>query len=283
MHLDAIYSEGLMFERSDFEITELPPVPEDFQKELEELGGYCNGFPNVRIVSGMDPEHVEFYGGKFWRKYAFREHNRKEYYTYTTPDQKKKILTVAEGKVYEKSPKLLKNGVLIPVIEHNVIEHGIPRYFVELYKPPIAFGSQEDWNLHRYMMPDDPNNFTGEFIDMLGEYPENGLYETWFCIEEPIEENGKVVSTAFKAIDDEAKEFIRYMVETIKQRKAADVHRELVDEGAKTYLKEMEQMQEGVKEIVADRFDRLVGTPKSYGTGKEYDNGNSSQEKAAEN
>lgn len=279
MNIDAIHSEGLAFERPELDLDELPPIPEDFQKELEELGGHCNGYPNVRIVSGLDPSIVEFYGGRFWRKYAFREHRRKEYYTYHTPDGEKKILTIAEAEVYSKSSKLKGKGVLVPVIEHDIIEHGIPRYFVELYKPPIAFGDPQDWEVNRYMKPDDQFNFTGEYIDMLGDFPVNGMYETWFAIEEPVEdETGKVVSTQFRAIDDTTKEFIRFMVNRIKEQSAVESHRQLVEENAETYQSNMEEMRENIRYRLKEREHRLFQTPRSYGTGKDYER-NSSETK----
>lgn len=270
MNIDAIHSADLAFERPELDLNELPPIPQEFLDELAELGGYCNGYPNVRIVSGLDPEHMEFYGGKWWRKYAFREHSVKEYYTYTDKKtQKRKILTVAEGEVYRKSKKLMDGGILVPVIERNVYERGIPRYFVELYKPPIAFGSLEEWESLRYLQPDDPMNLTGEFLDLLGDFPENGMYETWFCIEEPVEENGIVVSTQFKAIDDVAKEFIRFMVTRIKEESASETHAKMVEANLERVRGNLKSAKEEIRDRVKDRIDKIVQTPKTFGTGKE--------------
>lgn len=245
-------AEGIAFDEREMSLTELPPIPSEYQDRLVEAGGYCDEKPNVRIVSGLDPDLVEFYGGKWWRKYAFREHRVNEYTVWHKPDGTKKILSPKEAEVMGKMKN--RQGLLLPVVDRQTIEHGIPRYFVEYYKPPELFGDPELWEQARFDPQED-----GTMLDLMGPFPSEGMYETWFSIEEPVEENGEIVQTKFRALDDIVMELILAKIEEAKARNsAAQQHTETRQEVNREYLEHKEKIKEDIKDIVSEHVDRLV-------------------------
>lgn len=234
-------------------LTELPPVPVWVEEALLEAGGTCNGFPNVRIVSGLDDSVTEWVGGRYWKKYAFREHFVNEYTIHHKPDGTKSILSPKEAEVLSKAKNL--KGILIPVVDRKVIEHGIPRYFVEYYKPPEHFGSKELWEQARFDPQED-----GTILDVMGSFPDNGAYETWFMIEEPdqIGENGEVISTKFREIDEIVVEFIKQKIEVAKTVSTTEQHASIRAEIDKEYRDHKDELKEDIKDIVKDRIHRLI-------------------------
>ena len=236
---------------ADFSLEELPEVPEWFQEALLDCGGTCDGFPNVRVVSGLDANLTEFYGGEWHRKYAYFEHDTVEYNVLHSPDGKKRILSPHEAKVLANSPK--NKGIILPVKEHHRKEFGIPRYFVEYYKPSEVFGLPEVWESERYMIEED-----GTKIDLMGEFPSQGKYETWFCIEEPVIRFGEVIETTFRQLDDVVLELIKMKVEEAKTKSLAAQHNEAVQERLKTIQKHFDETRENIKDIVTDRVERLI-------------------------
>lgn len=262
MNIDVIKSEGLVFDKSEMALQELPPIPQWFQDQVNEVGGFFDDDitkPNVRVVSGLDPNIIEFYGGGWHRKYVRRETHTFEYYIAHTKKGEKKILSPAEAKVFPKSM-----GIVMPVVDKKITEYGIPRYFVELYKPPYAFGDRESWESVRYLDKDEPTNLAGVTLDMLGEFPEQGGYDTWFCIEEPIMRDGKAVATKFRPLDEDVLIFIRYMVDKIKKESAEQQHLQVIEQRKKDWQKMISGIREDVKDIVKDRIDRLTETPKIF-------------------
>jgi hypothetical protein len=247
-------AEGAVFSERDLSLTELPPIPQHVIDEVTELGGNTHGKPNVRIVSGLDPSIVEWIGGGWWRVYASREHNPREYAILHRPDGSKKILTTAEASVYQKSSKL--EGIIIPVKEDEITEHGIPRYFVEYYKPAEYFGSEAAWEEQRWI----PNPEGGPPIDLMGEFPSEGRYETWFCIEtaEEDEDGNFTGKTSFREIDDVALEYIKEKISEAKVSSAAEQHLKNRRE-SEAQMEQMEKkLKDDIADIVADRVDRLI-------------------------
>lgn len=244
--------QGAVFEEKEMSLTELPPVPLFAEEELLKAGGTCNGFPNVRIVSGLGDD-TEWVGGRYWKKYAFREHIVNSYTVWHKPDGSKSILTDKEGEVLSKAKNL--KGVLLPVVDRKVIEHGIPRYFVEYYKPPESFGSKRLWEQARFDPQED-----GTILDLMGEYPEEGAYETWFMIEEPDEigERGEVLTTKFREVDEIVVEFIKQKIEEVKTKTQAEQHTESRIEVDKEYRDHKAKLKEDIKDIVKDRVHRLI-------------------------
>lgn len=241
-----------VFDESELSLTELPEIPQWFSDTLTEAGGTTHEHPNVRVVSGLDPDMVEFVGGRFWKKYAFREHKVKEFAILHQPDGKKRVMTKAEGEVWNKSNKL--KGIITFQVERDVIEHGVPRYFVEAYKPPEYYGSPEAWETVRWYQDDD----SGKLIDLMGEFPSQGEYETWFCIEQPVLKDGVIVSTKFRPLDEIVLEFIKLKIEDAKTKSAAEQHIESRTEIDADYIDKKKKVKDGIRDIVADRADRLI-------------------------
>lgn len=252
MDVKVYKTEGLDMDMREMSLNELPPIPEGFNEELAEAGGWCDGKPNVKVVSGMDPELTEFYGDRWWRKYAFRENRVHHYAIWNKPDGEKKIISPAEAEVLQKAKNL--KGIIIPVVDRQTIEHGIPRYFVEYYKPPELFGDPEAWEAERWLEAED-----GRKVDLMGAFPSEGWYETWFMVEDVItDEAGEVTGTKLRLLDDVVLEFIKAKIEESRQFSASDEHtrrREVVN---KEYLKHKEEMKNNIADIVRDHAHRLV-------------------------
>lgn len=259
--IDAHRADSLVFDRSELSLEELPPVPEWFQNQVNEAGGFFDDDPtkpNVRVVSGLDPNIMEFYGGGWHRKYVRREVETYQYFVAQDKLGNRKYLTPAEAKTYPK-----KLGIVLPMMEKKVTEHGVPRYFVELYKPPHAYGDPQSWEEARYLDADEPTNLEGKLLDMLGEFPEQGGYDTWFSIEEPVfDDNGKVIMTKFKPLDEDVLIFIKYMIEKARTDSMAKQHQDSHKKQAEDWKKMIDGIREDTKDIIKDRIDRIVGTPK---------------------
>lgn len=232
--------------------TELPPIPEWFNERLLEIGGTCDDTPNLRVVSGLDPEVKEFYGGRWWMKYAFKDETINSYTVWHKPDGSKRILSNKEAEVLGKSKKKYQ-GILIPVVDRQVIEYGIPRYFLEFYKPPEMFGSAEAWESIRYDFDD-----AGKSVDLMGEFPHNGMYTTWFCIEEPVVENGKIVSTKFRELDEVVLAFIEDKVKEVRNTYSFEQHKKLRKEVDADYVKQQADIEDKIRDIVTERVDKLM-------------------------
>lgn len=260
---------GTPFDVEELRYKELPPIPQWAIDRINEAGGFTGDKPNVRIVSGLDPAIQEFYGGKWWRTYAFREHVHSEFVIWHRQGKPDKILTPKEAEVIARSKN--KEGILTPRLDTRVTEHGVPRYFVELYKPPQYFGEPEAWESIRY--DKDENE---KWFDLMGEFPHEGRYETWFCIEEAVEENGNIIGTRFKDLDELAVGLIIEKIEEAKNKTMAEKHKEIRHEAYYDTQKAIAEAKDNVREIVREHADRLVGTPKSFVPSK-YESSNKSE------
>lgn len=251
MNIKVYDSKEATFDNREMSISELPLIPDWFNERLLEIAGESNGFPNLRVVSGLDPDIQEWTGGRWWRKYAFREHIVNEYYMWHKPDGTKKILSPKEGEVLRNSKNL--KGIIIPVFDRKVIEYGIPRYFVEYYRLPEYFGTEESWEAVRY-----DEDESGNKVDLMGEFPRQGSYETWFCIEEAIEEDGKITGTKYRELDEVVLELIKFELSKKIGKSAAEQHAENRKEIDEEYLQHKVELKDRIRDIVKTRIDRLV-------------------------
>lgn len=257
MDVKVFNTKGAEFNEDELMLNELPEIEQHIIDAITEAGGKCGDIPNFRVVSGLDPNITEFIGGKEWRIYAFRHHKHNDFLMYHEQGKEPRVISDAEAKILDKSDKA--KGIIIPKVHTHVEEFGIPRYFMEVYRPPEYFGTQEAWDAIRY--DKDEND---KWFDLMGEYPHEGRYETWFCIEEAIEDaKGNVVETVFKPLDDVAVSFILNMIERIiqKQESLVEQHRQMREESFEDYLGEIKKAKDNVRDIVADRVDRLIETP----------------------
>lgn len=244
-----------------FDLSELgqdiPDVPEYYQELVARWGGNSGGVPNVRIVKGTDPSVVDWCAGEWVPRYSFPETETVNYAVWHKPDGSKKIITPAEAKVMENSSKV--DGIILPVTETKVKDWLVPRYFVEIYRTPDHFGKPEDWEKNRFMADE-----SGMLIDLMGDYPENGAYETWFCIEDfKIDEYGKVTASTFRSLDDEVMEVLREKIEASKSKSKYEQAVEATVEWHENEAKKESKFKETIKEALADRIDRIVDTPKN--------------------
>lgn len=244
-----------------FDLSELgqdiPDVPEHYQEMVSRWGGNTGGVANVRIVKGTDPTLVDWCAGEWIPRYSFPEVETVNYAVWHKADGTKKIITPAEANVMGNSSKI--EGIILPVTETKVRDWLIPRYFVEIYRPPLHFGPQEDWEKNRFITDEQ-----GTLIDLMGDYPENGAYETWFCIEGfNTDEYGKVQSSSFRQLDDEVLEVIREKIEESKEKSRYQQAVEATEEWNKSEEEKVTKFKNTVKEALADRIDRIMDTPKN--------------------
>lgn len=197
----------------------LPEIPKDFQEKLKTLGGEKNGFPLLRVVSGLDPEQTIFAAGQFHRKYvSAKDHvtrlDRMKIVSKRT--QKEETITAVEGvrrMLLNRDLTLTNlakfNYTVIPFVTEETVEYGIPRYIVEKYKEPQDFGSPEQWETNRYIDKNDKENAQGETIDVLGEFPREGRYEYFCRIEDVLVDDNGQVYTEFKPLTEQTFEEVK--------------------------------------------------------------------------
>lgn len=251
--MDRIDNE-VPFDISEFGM-DIPPIPEEIQEQLLEWGGNTEGIPNVRIVRGTDPEIVDWCAGEWIPRYTFPEVETVNYAIWHKPDGTKKIMTPAEAKVMDSSTKI--EGIILPVTETKVRDWLIPRYFVEVFRPSSYFGNKEAWDSQRMIQNED-----GTMVDLMGDFPENGQYETWFCIEDvDTDSSGKVTKTKFRALDDEVMETLREMIETGKTTTALEQHQKATRQWLDESKKNEDAFRQTVKDALNERIDRIVQTP----------------------
>jgi hypothetical protein len=247
-------SNDIPFDWTEFG-TGLPPVPDEIQKMVAEWGGFTEGYPNARLVSGTDPDLKEWCAGEWIPKYSVEEVESVEYYIWTKPDGTKKILSPKEFQVVS---KVKLKGIILPVRENKVFDHLIPRYILEVYRPSFYFGTKEVWNSVRY------KEENGRRIDLLGDFPENGRYEQWFVIEDlEVDLQGKPVRSVFRGLDGETLEFIREMIQVSKTMTSLQQHQEATKQVAEQAEKREKEFKEDLRYALKDRIDKVVGTPKS--------------------
>lgn len=247
-------NEEIPFDMSEFGM-EVPPVPEEYQELVAEWGGNTGGVPNVRIVTGTDPTVVDWCAGEWIPRYSVPEVDTVEYAIWHKPDGTKKIMTPAEAKVMDSSKKI--DGIILPVVETKVKDWLIPRYFVEVYRPADYYGNQVEWDKQRMS-----EGVNGEVIDLMGDFPENGQYETWFCIEDvETDEAGNVTMTKFRGLDDEVMEYLREQIHTAKNVSAYEQAVQATEDWNEKENTKKEQFRDTVKEILMERIDRITDTP----------------------
>lgn len=248
--------DNIPFDPAEFGM-DIPEVPDHYQELVARWGGNSGGVPNVRIVRGTDPTVVDWCGGEWIPRYSIPEVETITYSIWHKPDGTKKIITPAEAKVMESSNKI--DGIILPVTETKVKDWLIPRYFVEVYKGPEYFGDPEIWNRERYIV-----DSQGKSVDLMGDFPENGVYETWFCIEDfKVNEHGKVEASSFRELDDEVMEVLREKIEMSKNKSTHEQAVESSNEWAKSEHDKETKFKNTIKEALSERIDRIVGTPKS--------------------
>jgi len=242
-----------------FDLTEfgadIPEVPNEIQNMITDLGGSTNGFPNARLVRGTDPT-LQVWCGKGWvPKYTLPEVDVVEFAILHQPNGQKKTLSLKEAEVFQNSKKL--KGIITYSKQVSVKDNLIPRYFMEVYRPPEFFGNKESWDATRIGVSDE-----GEEVDFLGDFPENGDYETWFCIED-FETNlaGKPVLSKFRPIDDEVIQFIQEQIAEAKIKTRVEQHLENIRNQQEQERLDREARLSDLKDKIRDRIDRIVQTP----------------------
>lgn len=227
----------------------LPDPPDWFVGELEKLGGFKLGRPVLRVVKGNDPHLVEWRFGKLRPKYPIRHETKIDV-----------VGAWADGRFWSREaaikaglllPSLspVKHGVLV-VVEQRDLYTLLPRYVIET----LVFESRENWEANRWAeMP------TGERIDVLGPFPEDGaLYLPLLVVEKPAARDGKI-GTVFRELGEDIIEELRSMFWLAKTKGAPAV--------VQDWLERQEEMkrkaEEELKSLIIKETDKAIKNPVS--------------------
>ena len=210
------------------------PKPEWFDSKVNEIGGWVDNAtkttPRYRVIWGMDPEIKQFAMGKMRMKYASMTRTTQITLGYnivnaTDPSKTRFVEAKLAHAMYhdpatgQMTLNVNPGELLVPVIKEEEQELGTPLWIVEQWVPNIALGTKRQWDDERWLTnPENPL----QYIDALGEYPDNGVYIHWFDLIDLDEEGHEV----YRALDDGAVEVIRanhvYNIALRKQRQYHD-------------------------------------------------------------
>ena len=126
-----------------------PRSTESFQRQLDKLfGKSAKGLSKVRVVWGQAPDQMMLVCGRWVRKFPYYRELRKR--EHADP------------------------GTGLVLVEHDLYEIGVPRYFVEqLHDSEIE---KAGWERARFGTVD------GIWQDILGPAPEQGFYTSLFAV-----------------------------------------------------------------------------------------------------
>ena len=203
--------------------------PDWFDKKVNEIGGWADNAtkttPRYRVVWGMDTEIKQFAMGKMRMKYVSMTKLTQTtlgYNVVNTQTQEKRFIEARLAHAMYQDPKTKQltanvnpGELLVPVIKEEEDEIGTPLWIVEQWVPSIALGTKKEWEDNRWLSnPEDAL----QYIDVLGEYPEHGLYIHWFDLIDLDEEGHEI----YRELDEAAIEIIRANhIANIARRKRA--------------------------------------------------------------
>ena len=252
--------QAFSFENTPLENFDPPtPKPAWFDAEVNKIGGFVDNAtkttPRYRAVWGMDPKITQFAMGKVRLKYASICDTLQTTLGYNVVNvsdpTKHRFVEIRLAQALYQDPvtkQFTKNvspgELLVPVIKEEEFEIGTPLWIMEQWVPSIALSTKAEWDAERYLSnPDNPL----QYIDVLGPYPENGLYIHWFDLID-IDGDGHEV---YRELDQGAIEIIRANhVANIARRK-----RMMYDDPAKR----KQRRSDWVDEQWA-KFDRDIST-----------------------
>jgi hypothetical protein len=258
----------------DISIKELPPIPDFVQEGVKNIGGIDSesGKPILRIRSALEfnPEDdmATFAAEKWYRKYVGAKDHVQKVIGFKVIDKndsnKQFFLSVGSARKsildHNNMPtaEAKKKYQILPQLKFETIEYGIPRYVLERFASPAEFGGEKDWEENRWLEITDPlNPKQGErMFDLLGPYPRQGRYVFLTYIEHGIEENGHVVKTEGRLLDqsvlDETAELINYLRK--EAEKSVDQRiRESVEALENRRQEKKNKLREEIKEVLSHR------------------------------
>src|ERR1051326_5191852 len=258
----------------DLSIKELPPIPDWIQEGIKNIGGIhsLTGNPILRGRSAMDfnvEDDMAIFAAEEWRrkyvgakdtiqevigfKLISKEDQTQEFFL-TTTDAKRIILDKNSMPTKEAKSKY----VILPQLKFRTVEYGIPRYVLERYASAEEFGGDKDWEENRWLDITDPiNPKQGERrFDLLGEYPRRGRYVFLSYIEHGVEEQGHVVRTEARLLDQSVLNEISELIADLRaQAEKSTAQRIMEAENALNERREKkkEDFKNELKEILSHR------------------------------
>lgn len=236
MNRKARLARELALAGNNYEITltQLPEVPKDFQERLKNIGGVhsATGNPILRCVSGLAfDENNQIFAAEQWRrKYVGARDHVQEiigYKVINKETQEDNFLSVGDAKriILDSNmmpkPEVKEVYAVIPMLKFYETEYGIPRYVIERYAAAEEFGGTEDWEKNRWLDIGDPLNPHPERpFDLLGSYPREGRYVFLTYVEHGVEENGVIVRTEYRELDDSVLDEVAELITHLREQSA---------------------------------------------------------------
>lgn len=188
----------------EFKVDDNYPAPEDstrFNEKLRQDLGELEGYPRYRVIWGQDERYKVWQAGKQRLRYIYATMREERLYGATILNSKtgkSRFLNFKQMGQFEAK----KGELILPQVELFEKEIGEPFYWLEYYCTPKMLGSEEDWNLHRWLDQGD-----GHKLDLTGAYPKNGRYEPLLRLSYLDDETER-----YKPLNDATYDYIRSML-----------------------------------------------------------------------
>jgi hypothetical protein len=241
-----------------------PYLDPRYQKELTVLGGLNPyGQPNLRFVWGQSEKR--FYRGKWRTRYT---DDRIPPVQTITDCRVRTVDGQKEVKVYRNVDEALDDtdfgGVYWQRHEYEWI--GKPLWIVEQWWPIELYGdTRETWESRRYKDVDDFELGHCPRLDMIGEFPSEGVYDWVFSVGKHVgnTEEGLAVFDYRPISDDIMEDVKRRLREREKApivADAAQIEQELRDANVERWLKAREERRYWQKDVFDSAYRRCEGS-----------------------
>jgi hypothetical protein len=196
--------------RMEVRVDDNYPEPENsrsFNRRLESDFGLIGGKPRYRVSWGQDPRNTLWQAGKYRLRYVyavFREERLHGATILDTIKSKSRYIGFKQAENYIAKP----GELILPDIQKIEKEIGDPFYWLEYYAGSHYFGTQDEWEAHRWFDVGD-----GHKIDLTGPFPKNGRYEPLLRLS-VLTETGE----DYRPINDNTYDWISSMLRGDKQK-----------------------------------------------------------------
>jgi hypothetical protein len=251
---------------------ELPPKPDWFEEELKSIGN-INGKPLFRVVDGQR-EQV-FRCGKFRVKHLLTNNGFPCFIPVVDTYYFKKYKNSNEIKRYPSREEAIKdkNEELEDEVEFTsnveVRQIGRPCWVIETYISPTEI-NEEVWNNNRFQFL--KKNGIDQLIDVLGEFPRDGMYVYCFSI---VDENGNARSPGQADIEECRK---RLQLSQLDKKSLEQRIKEFHQREREFEEKQIQRISDNVVQFFGLSYKKFFNAEISKPIGKIYEGSSSSRD-----
>ena len=224
-----------------------PEKPGRFNENLKRDFGEIGGFARYRVVWGQSEK--AWRAGRNMLKYVYAVFREDRFHGVHVHNYMNRGVTKKLSWKEAESYQTTKGEIVVPQIEHFEKEIGDPFYWLEFYAPSSFYGTEEEWNLNRWLKTED-----GHQIDLAGPHPSKGRYEPLLRLS-VLEEDG---SELYRPLNDNTYDWVRSMLqgdETKLNQALGDQRKKLAIETEKAF--DDSEIDKEVEEI---RKHRIIYT-----------------------